>query len=131
MPCKTKRKRKREHYKKGQITIFLVFIILAVTLLIVTAVVAPMGITFTEKMYEAGQNIMTDNNESLANIDDAGVRDQIRDSLNVAMDAQQDNIDVYSDIYQYGWIIALVLIGFVMFLYTRRLVEYGGYGGFV
>ena len=57
------------------------------------------------------------------------IKSQISSSLTGAMSVQQENIDIMSALYKYSWIFALVLSAIVMFLLSRRAVEYG-YGGF-
>jgi predicted PurR-regulated permease PerM len=124
MPCKYKKK------KKAQITIYFVFIIAAFIIILIGAVVAPMGVRFSTEMYKAGEMILSDANESVQGIEDTTVRDQITAVISSGMKAQQNNIEVSSSLYQYSWVFVLVLVSLVAFLYTRRMVEYG-YGGFI
>ena len=114
--------------KKAQITIYFVFFIAATMIILIGAFVAPMGVRFSTEMYMAGEQLLADSNVSIQNIADTTVRDQITGVISSAMNAQTNNITVSSNLYQYSWVFVLILVGLVSFLYTRRLVEYGGGG---
>lgn len=116
--------------KKAQVSMYFVFIITAIIIIVISAVLAPMGVLFNIKMYEAGENILLQANESISGINDPTVRAAIYNVTESALDAGQTNIEVNSDIFQYGWILVIVLSGIVIFIFTRRTVEYSG-GGMV
>lgn len=116
--------------KKGQVTLFIVYIIAAVMIVLIAAVFAPMGVLFNSEMYLAGEQILLDANESIQSINDASVKTAVQGSLDSAIDSGQNNIQVNANIFQYSWIFILILTALVVFLYTRRLVEYG-YGNFI
>lgn len=116
--------------KKGQVTIYLTFMIVAIFILFIAAFFAPMGVLLNSKLYEAAEMIMLDANESISNIQDDVVREQIQAEIQAGLDASQNNINVNANIFQYSWIIILALVAIVVFLFTRRMVEYGQ-GGFI
>lgn len=113
-------------HKRGQITLYLVFIIAAITIVTIGAIFAPMGVRFSTEMYKAGYMILEDSNASINSINDDAVRTQIQSTISNAMDAQENNIEVNSALYQWSWLFILILTALIVFLYTRRLVEYGG-----
>lgn len=125
MPCKYKKKRKRMN-KRGTIMLYISFFILAVIIILLAAILAPLGVQFNSQMYETGEEILLDANETIKNIDDSTVRGQIQTSLSNAIDAQQNNIEVNAAIFQYGWVFVVILTGLVLFIYARRLIEVGG-----
>jgi sensor domain CHASE-containing protein len=117
--------------KRGVIAIYLVFMAMAVLVILVAAVLAPMGVMLNTKFYEVGEQLMLDSQATLAEINDSVVRAQINASIQEGLDDLQTNIDINADIFQYGWVIAVILVTLVVFLFTRRTVEVGGGGGLV
>ena len=117
--------------KRGQIMIFITFLILAMLLILIASVLIPMGVLFSVTMYEAGEQLYLDTNETLTDISDDEVRAGIQASLDSGLDSLDTNIDVMTDIFQYSWIIVLVLTALVLFIFTRRLVETTQGGGII
>ena len=118
--------------KKGQVTIIFIFLLVAVILIVMSAILIPMGILFTTEMYTAGERILKLANTSIQNIENDTVRESITGALDQAFAAQENNIVVLTDMFQYSWIVILVLVFIVIFMFTRRLVAVGaGGGGFV
>jgi len=116
--------------KKGSVSIYITFLIVAIVIILIAAVAAPLGVRFTSEMYAAGDKILLDSLPAINSINDTNISSRINNSINLARDAGEYNIEVMSDMFQYGWIIAIALVALVIFLFTRRLVEVGG-GGFV
>lgn len=116
--------------KKAQATLYIYFIIAAIIIVVIAAVLAPMGVQFNTAMYEAGEEILLDSQPYIDAIDDASVRASINGTVHTALDAGTNNVEVNAAIFQYGWVLVLILTGVVVFLQTRRLIEYGA-GGFV
>lgn len=116
--------------KRANISIYLVFIFLAFIIITVGALVGPMGTLFGTELYSAGETILDQANDSIANIQDSTIRNQIYGIVNTAQNSAVDNIDFSASLYTYSWIILLVITLIVLFLFTRRVVEVGG-GGLV
>lgn len=114
--------------KRGQVAIYLAFIVLAIIIIVITALIAPMGVLFNIEMYKAGEKILNNSQVSLEGISDVEIREAVNESINAAKDNAQNNIEVNAAMFQYAWIVVLVLCSLVLFLYTRRIVEYGGGG---
>lgn len=112
--------------KRGTVMLYITFMILALILVVIAAVFAPMGVLFNTKMYAAGEDIMLKANASVADINDAAVRDSVYNVIDQGLAAQQNNIDVNAAIFKYGWVFLVVITGLVIFIFARRLVEYGG-----
>lgn len=125
--------RKPEWNKKGQVAIYFTFLIVALIIILITAVLAPMGVLINTRLYAAGEDIMLRANESIADINNTTVREAVQANIENALDAQENNIEVNANLFQYSWIFILVLVAVVVFLYTRVIVEFrtGGMGGFV
>ena len=103
----------------------------AILIVVFAGLLAPMGVLFNTKMYEAGEEIMLDANSTLSQINDSNVRNTLYDTFSGGLNAVEDNIEVNNGIFQYGWIITLVLTGLISFMVTRSLVEFQTGGGFV
>lgn len=116
--------------RKAQVTMYIVFIFMAVIIVVVASVVAPMGVLFNTEMVRAGEDILLQANESMALIQNTTVRNAVQSSTAAALSAGQNNIEVNNSVFQYSWVVVLVIGGLVVFLYSRRLVEYGA-GGFI
>ena len=122
----------KNKFKKAQVSIYVAFIFTAFIIIIITAVLAPMGVLFNAKMYLAGEDILLQGNESISNIRDDEVRNAILATIDKAFLAQQNNIEINADMFRFSWIFILGLTASVVFLFKRRLVETsGGSGGFV
>lgn len=109
--------------KKSSVVIYFVFLITVLVIIVITAVFAPMGVLINSELYQAGEDIMLEANESINNIDDASVRASVLATVDAGFDAQQNNIEVNANLFQYGWIFVIILSGIVVFLFTRRIVE--------
>jgi len=126
-----KKKKIQMKNKKAQLTLYVVWFLSAIIILVVAAFLAPMGVLFNSELYKAGEEIMLDANESIQGIQNDSMRTQITAVITEALDAQENNIEINSDLFQYSWVFVLILSGIVVFLFTRRTVEFSYGGGFV
>jgi predicted PurR-regulated permease PerM len=117
---------KRKMNKKGQLALYIVFLFTITIIIVISAIVAPLGVDMTAKFYEAGQGMMADANDTIAHIQDRSLAKNMSDVISAGVANTKNNIEVFTALYKYGWILALVVITIGLFLYTRRLVEYGG-----
>lgn len=119
---------RKKNRKRGQISLMLVFFITSLLIVIIAAVLAPLGVQINSEFYAAGESIMLEANHSISQINNTDVKTEIQTTIGDALDSQQTNIEVNSAVFKYGWVFVLILAALVTFLYTRRLVEYGGTG---
>ena len=117
--------------KKAQVAIYVAFIFTTIVIIMITAFLAPMGVLFNSKIYVIGEDLMLQGNKSIALIQDDEVREAILGTVDKALLAQQNNIEVNADLFRFSWIFILGLTALVVFLFTRRLIATGGSGGFV
>lgn len=117
--------------RKAQVTLYFTFIIVGIIIILIGAVAAPLGVLFSTKMYSAGEDILNQANESLEQIQNPTVKAQIADVIHSAQDASLDNITVAGGLYEYSWIFLLVISALVVFIATRRLIEFSGGSGFI
>lgn len=117
-----------EKNKKGSVTLYIVFLVMGIIIVIISAFAAPMMVRFNTEMYAAGENIIRQNNDSIASIQDTDMKNTLYTMMDRSQDATAYNIQVNNALFQYGWILVIGLVAIVVFLYTRRLIEYGGAG---
>lgn len=110
--------------KKAQTTMYLAFLIAASLIIIITAVFSPLGTLLATEFYAAGEDILADANASINNITDATVKAEIQSMIGEARAAETNNIEVTTALYKYSWIFVVALAGIIVFLFTRRSIEY-------
>lgn len=118
--------------KKGQLAIFLVFVVLSVIIIFISAVAAPFLSQFSAEAYRAGEKIWSSTNGTIDEIQSAEAREALQGSVNNALDSVDTNINIQSNLFKYGWVFLVVLVAITLVLITRQLVEFrGGSGGLV
>jgi len=117
--------------KKGSISLYISMMLAAIVLVLIAAVLAPMGVLFNSEMFQAGEMILERANDSIQGISDADVKTSVLDTVDKAYDASQYNMEINANFFRYSWVFVLILVGIMGFLYARTLVEYQRPGGFV
>lgn len=112
--------------KKGTVALMMVYIVVAVILVLITAFASPLLVEMNSKFYLAGQDMILRSNESIQSITDNNIRTTLTDTLNSASDSTAYNISVNANLFRYGWIMVLALSAIITFLFTRRLIEVRG-----
>lgn len=111
--------------KRGNLTLYVFFIVLSIVVVTVAAVLAPMGVLFTSEMFAAGEDIFLDANETISQISDDEVRTAMLGSVDSAYENADTNVEVLSSFYRWGWVFVLVLAALAAVIFTRQSVEYG------
>lgn len=114
--------------KKGNISIYLIMVIFITIILVLAAVVSPFGALMTAEFFQAGEDILIDVNESVANINNTQIKNSISAQTQSAIDQTEDNITIFTGFYKWGWLLAILVVVIGLFLLTRLTVEYGGGG---
>jgi hypothetical protein len=116
--------------KKGFIGVYIIFMVFSLLILIIAAVLVPLSIRMNTEFTAAGARIINSSIDKIDAIDDANIRTELRGAMTDAISASAQNIEIQAAIFQYSWIIIVVIMGLFLFLYTRQLVEYqqGGSG---
>jgi len=107
--------------KKGVIALFFAFVIVSIIMIVLFAFAIPLILATNIGLYGAGDDIM--DKIDLGTINDAGIRTAINDSLTTARASTADNVSILSSFFQYSWLIIIVILGLIMFLYSRRIIE--------
>ena len=109
--------------KKGNVALYITFWIVATVIILLTAVLAPLGGRISSEFFLAGEGLLLDSNETISQIQDENVKSTLTRSFNEATQAAELNIQVSTDLYQYAWVFLLILTGIIVFLLSRQLVE--------
>ena len=112
--------------KKAQMTFYLVWVITGIFIVLGAALIIPFGALFTVEAYSAGEMIWNLTEPDINNIQDANVRAAVGDAVSEAKSSTSENVVMVTDIFQYSWVILLVILVMIAFLFTRKNVEYGG-----
>lgn len=112
-------------YKKGQLAIALIMLIIIVTILIVGAIFAPMGVQFATITYGVGEQILNNTQDDLDNIQDSNIRNSINTTITQSKNNTDESITIYGALYRYAPIIAVIIVILIAFLLARRSVETG------
>ena len=112
--------------KKGNVTFYLVFLFMAIFIVIITGVFAPLGTRFGTEFYKAGDGILEGSKDTIASISNEAIRNEINASLTEAQANQQLNIQTNASIYKYAWVLLIGVTALGLFLYSRRLNEIQG-----
>lgn len=120
--------------KKGQVMLYIYFIIIAVTITTLAAVLIPATTRINTEMFISGENLVRQSQTRiLGGISDSDIKSELNASFEGALAAAADNIETSNFIYQYSWLIIVFITGMIVFIYSRQIVEtnkqYGG--GFV
>lgn len=116
--------------RKGQVTMYFSFFAAAVIIVTIAAVLAPLGVRFNSEMYLEGQRILNDSLPIINQISDDTIRTEVTEAVTDARDQGGNIIQVNAAIFQYSWVLMIFVLGLIIFLTARRLVEFGG-GGFI
>lgn len=109
--------------KRAQVSLYIVFIIVSVSVMLIAGIFAPFGVMFVGQSYAAGEQIL--NNTDFSRIQDAGVRNALQGSVTEMRSSVVDNVTIISAIQQYGWAILLVIVALIILLASRQLSEQG------
>ena len=117
--------KKKKLNERGSITYFIGFVFLALVLLTLFAVVVPLLISINTSFYEAGERILMDTNDTVSNLEEGEIKNQLQASLTTSRNSLPEQINILQVFFQYGWLILILAILMVLFLTTRRNVESG------
>jgi len=115
--------------KKGQVSSYIVWFIGAIFIITIGAFIAPLGANFNTQMYLAGEDILERTEPDIADINDVAIRTQINASLQSAKASAGHNIEINLNVFEYSWVLFLVISTMIIFVGTRQLIEFQGSGG--
>ena len=117
-------KKCRPRTKKGNMVLMWVFMITSILVICICALFAPMGVIFLTQSYAAGEDSLLQAKEMAGELNNTDVRDAIIGYMDGATAHTQDNVNIGTSMFKYGWIFILVISVMILVLYGRQLVEY-------
>lgn len=109
---------------RGQLSFSLVFLLSFIILVVIFAVMIPLGTTFITGMYQGGEDILTQANDTAQLIQDDSVRENVTSLITSATTATTENVSILTSAYKYGWVLILFIIAVMIALRARLIVEY-------
>lgn len=108
---------------RGSVSIFTVFIILAITIVLLSALVMPLVINFNTKIYQAAEPTLLNARATASTFQDANVSNAVLGSITSAQDSISTNIEIHSLFFTHSWFILIVMIALALWIYSRQQVE--------
>jgi len=109
--------------RKGSLSFFIVFVFIAFILIILFAFAIPLMIKANSEFYLVGQELIQESNQTIQNIQNATIKQQIEDALGSAQQSTADQIGILAMFFQYGWIFVIFVVAFVVYMKARSTVE--------
>lgn len=113
----------RKKKKKGVVAYFMVFVFMAIILVFLFGFAIPMLMDMQVGLYAGGEIALDDAYNWLDKINDTTVKTQIQNTLDSSKNSIPDQNEVLGFFFQYSWIIIIVVVLFVVFMFTRTTVE--------
>lgn len=117
--------------KKGVLMFYIIFIMMAIFIVFIASVLAPMGVKINTKLYAAGEKLMLDAQDDLNLIQNATIRNTLDTTIDNALANVENNIELNANLFRYSWIFVIGISALMLFLLARVLVETQGRGGIV
>ena len=109
--------------KKGQVFNFIIFLIVATVIIFAGAVLVPLGTDITTNTYEIADMLLDQANSTLNTIIDTDLKDPMLTQNQLALGATDFNKLIITAVFQWGWLIILILTTVVLYLaITSRTV---------
>ena len=117
--------------KKGQVMYFFTFIIVIVFISIIAAIAIPAGVELTDKVYEIGDSLLRQSNDTVKTIVDDTLREGMQPSINAAIASTNTNNLLINQMQIWVWIIMIMLAGLIIFMAAQGdiLVQQRSSGG--
>jgi len=100
------------------ISFILASFIVAVFLIFILAIIIPLSITFFAHIHNASIEIAQMNSELLQNIP------ELNETIVQAIRANEENIELLTLFWKYSPYIFIIVLVVIIFMWTRRTVEY-------
>lgn len=104
----------------GSVSFFILIFVLMVILLLIVAFAAPVNSLILANLAKGADNILTNTADDINSIQDADVREAVNDALDSAKAAGNDNIQVNTMLYRFGWVFFGVILFVVIYLILFR-----------
>lgn len=112
--------------ERGSFAYFIAFVFLALTLVFLFGVGIPLLVNINTEFYAAGEDIINMSANTTSQIQDANARAVFENAQNSMMTSIEDQTDILSTFFQFGWLIIIVVIVLILFMASRQQIETGG-----
>lgn len=112
--------------ERGSFAYFIAFVFLAITLVFLFGVGIPLLTAINTEFYAAGEDIIGMSANTTSQIEDANARAVFENAQNAMLNSTEDQVEILSMFFQYGWLIIIVIIVLILFMASRQQVESGG-----
>jgi len=112
--------------ERGSFAYFIAFVFLALTLVFLFGVGIPLLVNINTEFYNAGEDIIEMTEDNINNIQDANARATFTNASSAMQTSIEDQVDILSTFFQFGWLIIVVIIVLILFMASRQQVETGG-----
>jgi hypothetical protein len=109
--------------EKGNFSFVVTFFIVAFGLSFLFIVVSPSLQKYNTALFKAAEPIITDANAQAQGLTNSSVKSQLTSLYNSQADNTTTQADILSILYNYAWLIILVLTAIITFLLSRSIVE--------
>lgn len=107
----------------GSLSFGIIFVFLFIILVFFFSFAVPFMMTINTALYEAGEDVLDQGNDTAGLINDAGVRDSIQGIFSTTETSFVEQITILGMFAQYGWLIVLFVIMLIIVIIARRQVE--------
>ena len=111
--------------EKGQVTYFILLVVMIMFLLFLFGVGLPMLQAFNVKTHASLEPIIIDTIADANSIQDVNAKAAITDSLNAQLTGLTDSQEIIGVFITYMAIFIVILVAVIFFMFTRRNVEQG------
>lgn len=109
--------------KKAVFDAYLLFIISGLFIVFIAAFAVPFSVNFNSKIYAKGDELIRDANDTISQISDSEAKTSIMNTFSTTLGAEQENIEITTQLFKYSWIIVTLFVFIIMFLYARQRTE--------
>jgi len=102
---------------------WIIFSVLIFILVLLVYIFVPLGQTFISHTMKASEDIITQNQQIINNIQNDTIRQTLTDAMYQQVSSLTFQETVLSTFYRYGWIIIISVAVLVIFVLARQTVE--------
>lgn len=115
--------------KKANLSLYILSSIFLFLIIVVAGLLSPFGVLISSAIYVEGEQLMLEANQTIQNIQNETVRARVQAVIDSGLAATEENIEVNTDLWKYGWVASLVIFGILVFLGARQMTEVNRGGG--
>lgn len=108
--------KRKKYLKPASIGMFLVFIIFSTLLVFLFGLGIPILMKVNTEFYSAGEDVLN-------SINTTNLPPEMQEAITNAHSSISTQTEILSFFFQYGWIVVLIVILFILFMRSRTLVE--------